>query len=172
MFKKQYGVIKTTVVIEHPIRKYGKLTKRVSYVDTFADLMFSSEKEEEREEYLKKVFTDGYWHVGRANNNNNTPLPTKKPELPKDMKEFDAFPWNDGLYWCDPEHNTVYKDVHSILDRDIYGGWSNKVNRRKTPYRTEISTFGRVDFYRYMEEGMLEEAPDDDEYEDDFDPVL
>ena len=63
----------------------------------------------------------------------------------------------------------MYQDVHCILDRDIYDSISNKANRRKQPYRSEVHTFGRVEFFRYEVEGMLEEEPDDvddDEFED------
>lgn len=163
MFKKYYGIIQCSTITEFPIKKYGRWTKQRTYPGDFGELVYASENEQDRENQMKKIFTNGYW--GWSRDEDPTPLPTEKPELPKDMKVFDC--WNNGVLWCDQANNTVYKDVHSILDRDIYGGFSNKENRRKKPYRTEVYTFGRVEFFRYEEEGMLEEALDDDD-EDDY----
>lgn len=165
MFKKYYGIIQCSTITEFPIKKYGRWTKQRTYPGDFAELIYASEQEVDRENQMKKIFTKGYWSWNR--NEDPTPLPTEKPELPKDMKVFDS--WDNSIFWCDTVAKVVYQDVHCILDRDIYDSISNKANRRKQPYRSEVHTFGRVEFFRYEVEGMLEEEPDDvddDEFED------
>ena len=156
MFKKKYGILKTKVVTEYPIKKYYELTEKYTYTETLGSLIFASDSEKEREEAFNKIFTSEHWDdCGRfgprgglkSDGKKNEPLPTQKPELPEDLKEFDA--WNNGIVWADLDNNCVYKQVHCILDREIYGDLSNEKNVRKKPYRLEVCTFNRVEFYCY-----------------------
>ncbi len=159
MFKKLYGVIVTKTVIYYPVKRYWQWTEERTCVEDFMNLEYESESPEERDAYFKEVFTKGRWTNG--NKKDPSPLPTEKPELPKDMTYFEGW-WKNGLVWKDPEMNVVYKDIHCIYDRDIYGGTSNKINRRKKPYRREIYTYGKVDFMRYEDDNQNQETDDSD----------
>ena len=151
MFKKKYGIVETKTVIHYPIKKYGEMTEKETVVGGVS-LLYKSDSQEDRDKKFKEVFTKGYWDEWYDKDKNDSePLPTEKPPLPKDMKEFEGW-WNNSLIWRDPEIDAVYKDVHCIYDREIYGGLSHKINRRKTPYRREIYTYMKMDFMQYEED--------------------
>ena len=151
MFKKRYGILKTETIIHYPVKKYGEMTEK-EIESRGVSLVCNCDSQKDRDKKFKEIFTKGYWDEWKHKSKNGSePLPTEKPPLPKDMKEFDGW-WNDGIFWRDPEIDAVYKDVHCIYDRDIYGGQSNKINRRKTPYRREIYTYMKVEFMQYEED--------------------
>ena len=150
MLKKNYGILSTETIIFYPVKKYGVWTKQETVLIEPGKVIYSSENEEARDKSLEEILTKGYWnHFYQPD---STPLPTEKPELPKNIRELDC--WNNGVVWMDPEHNTVYKDVHCILEREIYEDYSNKPYRRKNlPYQREIHTYTKVEFLRYEEDG-------------------